>query len=98
MFKSNRDAFWGLTKNILGSVKRISLAFPAMLLPVFVYWIPIATLAIGLWNQSPSMIAAGGITYAIQLYIVWLSTRICRVRWSKAVFFPARISCRVDGK
>lgn len=92
MFKDNHHAFWGLTKNILGSVKRISLAVPAMFLPVFVYWIPLVTLGIGIRNESGPMIVAGALPYAIQLFIVQLSTRICSIRWAKAIFFPAAVA------
>ena len=92
LFKSNHDAFWGLTKNILGSVKRISLAIPAMFLPVFVYWIPLVTLAVGINKQSVPMMIAGAIPYAIQVFILLLSTWICQIRWSKALFFPAAVA------
>ncbi len=92
LFKGNHDAFWGLTKNILGSVRQIMLAIPAMFLPVFVYWIPLMTLAIGIIQPSGPMIIAGAVPLAIQLFIVQLSTRISRLRWPKAIFFPAAVA------
>ena len=91
MFKSNREAFWGLTKNILGAVSHWSLAFPAMLLPVFVYWVPLAALAVGLATGRPAMIAAGVVPWAIQAALLVLAGRICRYQWPKALLFPLAV-------
>lgn len=88
LFKNNHDAFWGLTKNILGSLKYIWLAIPTMFLPVFVYWVPMTTLALGLiWGEA-KMVAAGVLAYVIQVGLVLLATKMCQVRWGLALFFP----------
>lgn len=89
LFKDNAGAFWGLTKNVLGAVKIKWMAIPAMLLPIFFYWVPLFCVVWGVVNTHWPMFVAGLATYLVQLWTTWLSTRICRIRWSKAVFFPA---------
>jgi len=88
LFKGNGDAFWGLTKNILGAVDHVWMAVPAMLLPVFVYWIPIAAVILGVLRDHPIMSAVGFVAYGIQACLLLLVVRMCRIRWGKALCFP----------
>ncbi|MDG2383141.1 MAG: glycosyltransferase family 2 protein [Pirellulaceae bacterium] len=88
LFKSNRGAFWGLTKNVLAIVNPKWLALPTMFLPIVFYSIPFACLFLGVWNQELKLALLGIVTYATQLWITWLSTTVCQVRWSRAIFFP----------
>jgi hypothetical protein len=89
LFKGNADAFWGLTKNILGAVDHIWMAIPAMFLPVAMYWFPLMSILAGLWKSDPTLMVAGGLAYAIQLALLLPASRICTIRWAKAIFFPA---------
>ena len=91
LFKSNSDAFWGLTKNIRGSVRSKLMAFPAVLVPVVFFWSPFVCLGWGLIQQSLPFVAVGLSTYVTQLWMTWLSTRLCRIRWVKAIFFPLSV-------
>ena len=88
LFKGNHDAFWGLTKNILGAVDHLWMAAPAMFLPIFVYWVPIATCVLGALRAEPGMIVAGVAPYIIQVALLLLIVRMCRIRWIKALCFP----------
>ena len=88
LFKGNRDAFWGLTKNILAALDHVWMAVPAMFLPVFVYWIPIATAALGVMRQNAMMIAAGLSAYVVQAGLLLILVRLCRFRLAKALCFP----------
>lgn len=91
LFKGNRDAFWGLTKNILGVINHIWMAVPLMFLPVFFYWIPLATAVLGIARREPVMIAVGLAAYLIQAALVLLASRMCRIRMFKAMFFPLAV-------
>ena len=91
LFKGNRDAFWGLTKNILGVINRVWMAVPMMILPVFFYWVPLATFVLGIARRDPLMMAAGFSAYLVQAVLVLLSGRICRLRLLKAMFFPLAV-------
>jgi glycosyltransferase involved in cell wall biosynthesis len=88
LFKGNHDAFWGLTKNILTALDHLWLAVPAMFLPVFIYWVPIATVVLGIVRPNNIMIAAGMSAYVIQAGLLLLLLRFCRFRSAKALFFP----------
>ncbi len=88
LFKSNKDAFWGPTKNILSSVNRLWKAIPLMFLPLFIYWIPLATFAVGWWQSRWEMVIAGAATYGLQASLLCPFTPICQMRWRWALFFP----------
>jgi hypothetical protein len=89
LFKGNADAFWGLSKNILGAVDQVWMAIPAMFLPIFVYWAPLVSVLVGLCKSVPALMAAGGLAYAVQFLLLFPVSRICTIRWTKAAFFPA---------
>lgn len=91
LFKGNSDAFWGLTKNILGVVGHIWMAVPAMFAPVLFYWVPLATAALGIVQRNPIMIAAGLSAYLAQAALILLSARMCRLKLLKALFFPLAV-------
>ncbi|HEY4259458.1 MAG TPA: glycosyltransferase family 2 protein, partial [Schlesneria sp.] len=88
LFKGNRDAFWGFTKNILMAVSNIWVAIPTMFLPIFVYWLPLVCLALGTVSLNWTMIAAGGSAYLIQACLLFPARKLCQFRWGKALFFP----------
>ncbi|GAA5509470.1 glycosyltransferase family 2 protein [Novipirellula caenicola] len=88
LFKNNRDAFWGFSKNILGAVSHIAFAFPAMLVPIVVYWIPITVLLIGLYRHNPIWIASGLSAYVAQAAILVLASRLAQMHPIKALAFP----------
>jgi chlorobactene glucosyltransferase len=88
LFKGNRDAFWGLTKNILSVVNHIWMAVPMMLLPIFISWVPIATAVLGFLRPAPIMAIAGLSAYCIQISLLFLVLPFCRLRLGKAVWFP----------
>jgi chlorobactene glucosyltransferase len=89
IFKGNADAFWGLTKNIFGAVDHIVMAIPAMFLPIIVYWVPLASVLVGICKHDPALVLAGGSAYAIQAILLLTVRSKCTFRWAKAVFFPA---------
>lgn len=88
MFKGNRQAFWGPTKNILAFLGHPWLALPALMLPVLVYWVPLAALAAGSWHRNPLLLAAGGSTYLVHILMILHARKISRLRWTRAAFFP----------
>jgi hypothetical protein len=88
LFKGNRDAFWGLTKNILGVVNRTWMAALLMLLLFLVYWAPIAAVVIGVARQDLLMAMTGLGTYAVQAALLALVIPVCHLRWIKALCFP----------
>ena len=57
LYKSNRHAFWGMTKNILeGLGGRFWLAPAVILLPVFVFWTPLYCAVAGAIEGNPLLI------------------------------------------
>ncbi len=64
------------------------MAVPAMFLPIFVYWIPIFSLILGIWNSDAMLIVAGAAAYAVQAILLVPVSRICRIHWHKALCFP----------
>jgi len=88
LFKSNHDCFWGSTKNILSAVDQVWKAFPLMFLPILVYWIPLATFAVGVWQGRWDLAVAGGATYALQAALIWLVLPFCQLRYRWVWFFP----------
>jgi hypothetical protein len=89
LFKGNRHAFWGLTKNILaGFGNRIWVAPIAMFLPVLVFWVPILSVLIGVAERDVLLTTLGALTYGIQYADVWLGRNIFRFHSGKVLFFP----------
>ena len=65
LYKGNRHAFWGMTKNILeGLGGRLWLAPAVMLLPVFVFWTPIFCAVAGVRTARPGLVLLAIGTYA----------------------------------
>jgi hypothetical protein len=89
MFKGNRDAFWGTTKNILAGLRgRLWLAPPVMLLPVLVFWSPVLAALVGAASGEPLLLLAGLATYAIQYSSLLLGRELFAFHRGKALFFP----------
>jgi chlorobactene glucosyltransferase len=88
MFKSNKHAFWGTTKNILAAVDRLWKAVPVMFLPVVVYGFPVVSMVYGLSTRSWLLLLAGSLTYGIQVGAIFLVQPISRLRWPAPLCFP----------
>jgi glycosyltransferase involved in cell wall biosynthesis len=89
LFKGNRHAFWGLTKNILaGFGNRIWVTPIAMFLPVLVFWVPILSALVGLAERDVLLTTLGALTYGIQYAIIWLGRSLFRFHAGKALGFP----------
>lgn len=88
LFKSNRDAFWGFSKNILGAVSHIAFAFPAIVVPLFVYWLPISVLLVGIVRQDGWWIICGISAYVSQAAILVLASRLAEMHPLKSLAFP----------
>ena len=89
LFKNNRDAFWGNTKNILTAVEdQVWLAVPLMLLAFFQYWTPVLAMVLGVLIPSPLLLIFGFCTYSIQYIGFFTVRRILRFDALKLLFFP----------
>jgi chlorobactene glucosyltransferase len=89
LFKGNRDAFWGTTKNILAGLRgRLWLAPAVLLLPVLVFWSPIAAALVGAAAGEPLLFLAGLATYAVQYAILLHGRELFAFHRGKASFFP----------
>jgi len=89
LFKDNRHAFWGMTKNILEVVRgRLWMAPLVMLTNVFVYWTPVLCAIAGIREARPSLLLLAIGTYGIQYAMLWAGHRIFRFRPLKALLFP----------
>ena len=65
LYKGNSHAFWGMTKNILeGLSGKLWMAPAAMLLPVFLFWMPIYCLVVGIVERDVLLFAVAAATYA----------------------------------
>ena len=93
LYKGNRHAFWGMTKNILeGLAGRFWLAPAVMLLPVLVFWTPIYCAAAAGLEGDRLLFVVAAATYALQYALIWsarpLSSsappRPCFSRWLRS--------------
>jgi glycosyltransferase involved in cell wall biosynthesis len=89
LYKDNRHAFWGMTKNILvGLNGRYWLAPAVILLPVLVFWAPLYCAVAGAVGGEPVLVAAAAGTYALQLAMIWSARRVFEFHPGKALLFP----------
>lgn len=89
LFKGNRDAFFGMTKNILGVLNgRLWLAPAVVLLAAFVVWTPILAIVIGAAGGETTLLIAGLATYALQYGTFLLGRDVLEFHRGKALFFP----------
>jgi hypothetical protein len=89
MFKSNRHAFWGPTKNAIAlTFDHPWMSLPAMGLPVLFFWVPIAAAFVGFWMNDLRLIAVGAFQPLAALCGLVRIRPFCQFRWAKAIFFP----------
>jgi chlorobactene glucosyltransferase len=89
LFKSNRDAFWGTTKNILLAVEgRLWLAFPLIILGIVQNWMPLLSFAIGVIFGNGFLLLAGIVAYGIQYLSFFSVRRLVQFHSCKLLFFP----------
>jgi hypothetical protein len=89
LFKNNRDAFWGTTKNILTAVEGHEwLAVPLMLVTMMQYWTPVLAVILGALMPSPLLVLVGLSTYALQYAGFFSVRRILRFHAHKLLLFP----------
>jgi glycosyltransferase involved in cell wall biosynthesis len=89
MFKSNRHAFWGPTKNAIAiSFSNPWMSLPAMGLPLLFFWLPIAAALAGFWANDMRLIALGLFQPLAGLLGLVRIRPYCNFRWHKAIFFP----------
>jgi len=89
LFKNNRDAFWGTTKNILTAVGGYEwLAVALMLVAILQYWSPLLAMLLGVLMPNPLLLLVGLITYGIQYASFFTVRRILRFHPLKLLLFP----------
>jgi len=89
MFKGNRHAFWGPTKNAIAiGFNHPWMAIPAMGLPVLFFWLPIAAALVGIWTNDMRLIMVGLFQPLADLLGLVRIRPYCDFRWHKAIFFP----------
>jgi glycosyltransferase involved in cell wall biosynthesis len=89
LFKSNRHAFWGPTKNAIAiTFSQPWMSVPAMGLPVLFFWLPIAAALAGFWTNDPRLIVVGLFQPTGDLLGLVRIRPYCDFRWHKAIFFP----------
>ena len=89
LFKNNRDAFWGTTKNILLAVEgRLWLAIPLLILGVLQNWTPLLSVAAGISQGNGLLLLVGMVTYGIQYLGFFSVQRLLRFRPLKLLFYP----------
>lgn len=89
MFKSNRDAFWGPTKNVLSGLRgRYWLAPAALLAWIAIYSGPAAAIVAGLFAERIGLVLFGSGVYAAQCLQLVVARDWLELRWWKAIAFP----------
>ena len=89
LFKNNRDAFWGTTKNILTAVEdHVWLSVPLMLLAFLQYWTPLIAIVLGPVIASPTLLMVGLCSYGIQYFCFFTVQRLFYFEPLKLLFFP----------
>ena len=89
LFKSNLDAFWGTTKNILTAVEgHPFLAIPLIIFGFIQNWTPLAAIILGVANSTPSLLIVGLSTYFLQYFSFFSVRRLIDSKPLKLLFFP----------
>jgi glycosyltransferase involved in cell wall biosynthesis len=89
LYKDNRHAFWGMTKNILtGLGGRYWMAPAVLLVNVLIMWTPLLCAVAGAWEGNPALFVAGVATYALQLVIIYSGRRVFQFHPGKTLLFP----------
>jgi hypothetical protein len=89
IYKGNRHAFWGMTKNVLVAIEgRLWLAPFVMILPIFVFWTPLYCAIAGLIETNPSLIITGTAGYLIPYASMWSGRRLFPFHSLKALLYP----------
>lgn len=89
LYKSNRHAFWGMTKNVLEGLNgRLWLAPIVILLPILVFWVPIYCMFAGLVEGNVLLASTAASTYVIQYAMPWIGRTIFQFHPGKALLFP----------
>jgi glycosyltransferase involved in cell wall biosynthesis len=89
LFKTNREAFWGTTKNILVAVEgQMWLAIPLMILGVIQNWIPLLAIFLGILSTNLLLLLVGLTAYGFQYLSFFWIRRLMRFRPLKLLFYP----------
>ena len=89
MFKGNREAFWGATKNILSATGgRPWLGLPIMFFPWLVFGVPWVCLAVGWQDRNPALAGLGFLAYALQYLMLLPCSRFIELRPVRLLCFP----------
>jgi len=94
LFKKNQEAFWGTTKNVLMVGKgKPWVAVPAAFLSLLLFGPPLYAVCsgalAGLTEGKAILVFVSGLAvYGFQYASLFLSRRIFRFQWFKALFFP----------
>jgi len=89
LFKNNRDAFWGTTKNILLAVEgHLWLGIPLIILGILQNWTPLLSVVTGVMRSNELLLVVGIVTYGIQYLSFFSVRRLLRFHPLKLLFFP----------
>jgi Glycosyl transferase family 2 len=89
LFKGNRHAFWGMTKNILvGLSGRLWMAPAVILLPALVFWTPVYCVVHGVFVGDYGLVAVAAATYALGYATIWSGRRLFQFNPAKALLYP----------
>jgi chlorobactene glucosyltransferase len=89
LYKNNRHAFWGMTKNVLmGLNGRLWLAPLVVLLQLLVFGVPLYCVVSGIARGDMLLAIAGAATYALQYATFWMGRELFRFHPAKALLFP----------
>jgi len=92
LFKNNRDAFWGTTKNILLAAEgHLWLAIPLVILGILQNWTPLLSVAAGVWHANGLLLLVGMVSYGIQYLSFFSVRRLLRFHPLKLLFFPLAV-------
>lgn len=89
LFKTNLDAFWGNTKNILVAVEgHVWLAIPLLILGFIQNWTPLLAVVLGILKANSLLLLVGMFAYVFQYFSFFTIRRLMRFRPLKLLFFP----------
>lgn len=89
LFKGNRDAFWGITKNVLAVLRNHGWrAAVAPVIPLVLFWLPLFSIALAAARGHAALALLGAASYSVQYANLYSVRAVVTFRPLAVLLFP----------